>query len=308
MAQVFDVADPPEEARSLLAAIAAPRPPLLPGLPQGRPLVMGVINVTPDSFSDGGHFLEPEAAIAAGEAMRAAGADILDIGGESTRPGAEPVPPELERARILPVVRALSPGGPVSIDTRNATTMRAALEAGAAIVNDVSGLAHDPEAAGVVAEAGCPVILMHMRGTPRTMRSLAVYRDVVLDVAEELAFRLAAAEAAGIARARIVLDPGIGFAKTAEHTLALLARLALFHQFGCPVMVGVSRKGFIGHVGAEGDPGRRLPGSLAAGLAAVARGASILRVHDVRETVQALRIWQAIGAACATSHPADGSC
>jgi dihydropteroate synthase len=293
-AMEFDVIAPPPEAVPLLEAIAAPRPPLLPGLATGRPLVMGAINVTPDSFSDGGRFLAADAAIAEGEAMRAAGADILDIGGESTRPGAEPVPPEVEQARILPVVRALAAGGPVSVDTRNAATMRAALDAGAAIINDVTGLAHDPGAARVVAEAGCPVILMHMRGTPATMRSLAVYRDVALDVAEELGFRLAAAEAAGIARARIVLDPGIGFAKTPEQNLALLARLPLFHQLGCPLLVGVSRKSFIGHYGGEAEPARRLPGSLAAGLAAVAAGAAILRVHDVRETVQALAVWHAI--------------
>jgi dihydropteroate synthase len=304
---VIDVAAPPAEALAMLATITAPRPPLLPGLPADRPLVMGVINVTPDSFSDGGRFLPVEAAIAEGEAMRGAGADILDIGGESTRPGAAPVPPEEEQRRILPVIRALAPGGPVSVDTRNAATMRAALAAGAAIVNDVSGLAHDPDAAAVVAEAGCPAILMHMRGTPATMRSLAVYRDVVLDVAEELGFRLAAAEAAGIARDRIVLDPGIGFAKTPEQNLALLARLPVLHQFGCAVLVGVSRKSFIGLYGGEADPGRRLPGSLAAGLAAVAAGAAILRVHDVRETVQALAVWRAIGAACAMSHPSGGS-
>jgi len=284
----------------LLEAIAAERAPLLPGLPAERPLVMGVINVTPDSFSDGGLFLAAEAAIAEGEAMRAAGADILDVGGESTRPGAEPVPPEVEQRRILPVVRALARGGPVSVDTRNASTMAAALEAGASIINDVSGLAHDPEAARVVAAARCPVILMHMRGTPATMRGLTTYREVVLDVAEELADRLEAALAAGVARERVVLDPGIGFAKTPAQNLVLLARLPLLHSLGCRLLVGVSRKSFIGHYGAEPDPTRRLPGSLAAGLAAVAAGASILRVHDVRETVQALAIWHAI--ACARDH------
>ncbi|WP_235692022.1 dihydropteroate synthase [Elioraea tepida] len=284
----------------MLEAIAAERAPLLPGLPAERPLVMGVINVTPDSFSDGGLFLAAEAAIAEGEAMRAAGADILDVGGESTRPGAEPVPPEVEQRRILPVVRALARGGPVSVDTRNASTMAAALEAGASIINDVSGLAHDPEAARVVAAARCPVILMHMRGTPATMRGLTTYREVVLDVAEELADRLEAALAAGVARERVVLDPGIGFAKTPAQNLVLLARLPLLHSLGCRLLVGVSRKSFIGHYGAEPDPTRRLPGSLAAGLAAVAAGASILRVHDVRETVQALAIWHAI--ACARDH------
>jgi len=306
---LIDAAAPPAEAVPLLARIAAPRPPLLPGLPVDRTLVMGVINVTPDSFSDGGRFLAADSAIAAGEAMRAAGADLLDIGGESTRPGAAPVPAEEEQRRILPVIRALAPGGPVSVDTRNATTMRAALAAGARIVNDVSGLAHDQDAARVVAEAGCPVILMHMRGTPQTMRSLSVYRDVVLDVAEELGFRLAFAESAGIARDRIVLDPGIGFAKTPEQNLALLARLPILHQFGCAILVGVSRKSFLGVYGGEPDPTRRLAGSLSAGLAAAAAGAAILRVHDVRETVQALAVWRAIGAGatCAMSHPSDGS-
>ena len=290
----FDVTTPPAEAVPLLSACAAPRPPILPGLAADRPLVMGTLNVTPDSFSDGGRFLDPGVAIAAGEAMRAAGADMIDIGGESTRPGSVPVPPEEEQRRILPVVSALARIAPVSVDTRHAATMRAALDAGAAIINDVTGLAHDPDAAAVVAAAGCPVILMHMRGTPATMRDLAVYRDVALDVAEELAGRVAAAEAAGIARGRIVLDPGIGFAKTPAQNLSLLARLPLFHTLGCPLLVGVSRKSFIGLYGNEPDAARRLPGSLAAGLAALGGGASILRVHDVAETVQAAGLWHAI--------------
>jgi dihydropteroate synthase len=293
----FDVAAPPALAQGLMGAFSAPRPPLLPGIATDRPLVMGTLNVTPDSFSDGGRFLDARAAITAGEAMRAAGADIIDIGGESTRPGAAPVPVEEELARVLPVIRALAPTGPVSIDTRNAATMRAALDAGAAIVNDVSALSHDAEAAGVVAEAGCPVILMHMRGTPETMKGLATYRDVALDVAEELGFRLAAAEARGVARGRIVLDPGIGFAKTPAQNLALLARLSVLHGLGCPLLVGVSRKSFIGLYGGAPDTADRLPGSLAAGLAAVAAGATILRVHDVAETVQALAIWRAIASA-----------
>ncbi|WP_291299048.1 dihydropteroate synthase [Elioraea sp.] len=293
----FDVTAPPDEARGALAAIIAPRLPLLPGLPTGRPLVMGTINVTPDSFSDGGRFLAPDDAIAAGEAMIAAGADLIDIGGESTRPGAAPVPRAVEQARILPVIAALARRVPVSVDTRHAATMRAALAEGAAIVNDVSALSHDPEAAAMVAEAGCPVILMHMRGTPETMRGLADYRCVALDVTEELAARVAAAEAAGIARGRIVLDPGIGFAKTAGQNLLLLARLGVLHQLGRPLLVGVSRKSFIGLVAGIADPLARLPGSLAAGLAAIAAGAAILRVHDVAETVQALRVGAAIVAA-----------
>lgn len=296
-AEDFDTVAPPAAALPLLGRVSAPRPALLPGLVHDRPLVMGTLNVTPDSFSDGGRFLAADRAIAAGEAMRAAGADIIDIGGESTRPGADPVPVEQEQARVLPVIRALSPGGAVSIDTRNAATMRAALAAGAAIVNDVSALRHDREAARVVAEAGCPVILMHMRGTPATMRSLATYRDVALDVTEELGQRVAEAEAAGIPRARIVLDPGIGFAKTPAQNLMLLARLGVLHGLGCPLLVGVSRKRFIGLYGGAPNTDDRLPGSLAAGLAAVAAGAAILRVHDVAETVQALAIWSAIAVA-----------
>jgi dihydropteroate synthase len=283
-------------AWAALAAPPAPAP-ILPGLPTHRPLVMGVINVTPDSFSDGGDHLRPEDAIAAGEAMLAAGADILDVGGESTRPGAERIPPAEEIGRIVPVVAALARRAPVSIDTRNAATMQAALAAGARIVNDVSGLAHDPAAAQVVAAAGCPVVLMHMRGTPATMNAHATYEDVALDVHDELADRIAAAEQAGIARARIILDPGIGFAKTAEQNLDLLRRLGLFRSFGLPLLVGVSRKRFIGQYGDAPDPKRRLPGSLAAALWAAINGASILRVHDVAETVQALKVWRAIAGA-----------
>jgi dihydropteroate synthase len=279
---------------ALAAACEAAPPPILPGLPADRPLVMGVINVTPDSFSDGGDHFRADDAIAAGEAMVDAGADILDIGGESTRPGAERIPPAEEIGRIVPVVAALARRAPVSIDTRNAATMQAALAAGARIVNDVSGLTHDPAAAGVIADAECPVVLMHMRGTPATMNTLATYDDVALDVHDELADRLAAAEQAGIARGRIILDPGVGFAKTAEQNLELLRRLRLFRGFGRPLLVGVSRKRFIGHYGGAPDPKARLAGSLAAGLWAAINGASILRVHDVAETVQALRVWRAI--------------
>lgn len=291
------VTDPPPEWAEAAARALAPPSPVLPGLPADRPLVMGVINVTPDSFSDGGERLRAADAIAAGEAMLAAGADLLDVGGESTRPGAAPVPVAEEIDRILPVVAALAPRAPVSVDTRNAATMRAALAAGARIVNDVSALAHDPEAAAVIAAAGCPVVLMHMRGTPATMAGLATYDDVVLDVHDALADRIAAAEAAGIRRDRLILDPGLGFAKTADQTLALLRRLALLRGFGLPILVGASRKSFIGRVTGVAEPKARLPGSLAAALWAAAHGAAILRVHDVAETVQALRVWRAIAAA-----------
>lgn len=265
------------------------------GLTLDRPHVMGVLNVTPDSFSDGGDFLDPDAAIAAGRAMAGAGADIIDVGGESTRPRSGPTPAGEEQRRILPVISALAAAGlRVSVDTRHAATMAAALDAGAAIVNDVYALAYDPEALPLVAARGCPVILMHMRGTPTDMYAQARYDDVVADVARELGQRIDAAESAGIARDRIVIDPGIGFAKTAEQSLALLRRLSELGSIGRPILVGVSRKSFLEAVAAERDPRRRLPGSLAAGLFALSQGAAILRVHDVPETVQAIRVWQAL--------------
>lgn len=270
------------------------RPPPWAGLPAARPLIMGIVNVTPDSFSDGGRHAECDAAIAAGRAMLAAGADIIDVGGESTRPGAAATPPEEERARILPVIAALADAGAVvSVDTRNAGTMGAALDAGARIVNDVSGLAYDPAAAGLVAARGAPVVLMHMRGLPATMQSLTQYADVAADVAAELAATRDRAVAGGIAPDRIVLDPGIGFAKAPGQNETLLARLPLLLGLGHRLLAGVSRKGFIGRVSGEPVADRRLPGSLAAGLAALSAGASILRVHDVAETVQAVRVWHA---------------
>ncbi len=265
------------------------------GLSLDQPRVMGVLNVTPDSFSDGGAYPDADAAIQAGLAMARDGADILDIGGESTRPGADPIAPDAEAVRVIPVIRGLVAHGlRVSIDTRNATTMAAALDAGAVIVNDVTALTHDPAAAPLVAERGCPVILMHMRGTPATMNAEARYTDVAGEVLSELATRIAAAEAAGIARAHIAIDPGIGFAKLAPHSVALLRRLRDLTVLGCPLVVGVSRKSFLGRIGNEPDPSRRLPASLAAALFALDRGASILRVHDVAETAQALRVWQAL--------------
>ena len=265
------------------------------GLPTDRPLVMGILNATPDSFSDGGQHGTLAAAIAAGRQMVAAGADIVDVGGESTRPDAVPVPPAREQERVLPIIAALrDAGGRISIDSRNAETMRAALAAGATIVNDVSGLTHDPEAASAVAAAGCPVVLMHMRGTPQTMASLAVYADPVAEVLVELDERLQAALRAGVRRAQIAVDPGIGFAKTSEQGIALLRGLAAFRRFGCPIVVGVSRKSLIGVMSGEPVAARRDPGSIAAALSALTRGAHILRVHDVAGTVQAIRVWQAL--------------
>jgi dihydropteroate synthase len=263
------------------------------GLTLDRPRLMGVLNVTPDSFSDGGDFLDPGAAIAAGVAMAAAGADIIDVGGESTRPRSEPTSPAEEQQRILPVIRGLAAQGlRISVDTRHASTMAAALDAGATIVNDVQALAYDPLAAPLVAACGCPVILMHMRGTPDNMHARARYDDVASDVRRELGERIAAAERAGVARDRIVLDPGIGFAKTAGQSVELLRRLPELAALGRPILVGVSRKSFLGSMTGEKNERRRLPGSLAAGLFALSRGAAMLRVHDVAETVQAIKVWQ----------------
>jgi dihydropteroate synthase len=256
---------------------------------------MGVLNVTPDSFSDGGDYLDPAVAIAAGLAMAAAGADIIDVGGESTRPDAQPTPPAVEQRRILAVISGLAAAGlRVSVDTRHAATMTAALDAGASIVNDVYALAYDRAAAQVVAARGCPVVLMHMRGTPREMYAEAYYNDVAAEVANELGQRIEAAVRAGIARELIVIDPGIGFAKTAPQSVELLRRLPELGVLRCPILVGVSRKSFLGFLTGEQNARRRLSASLAAGLFALSRGAAILRVHDVAETIQALGVWRAL--------------
>jgi dihydropteroate synthase len=258
---------------------------------------MGILNLTPDSFSDGGAYPNTDAAIAAGLAMRAAGADIVDVGGESTRPGAAPVQPDEEQARVLPVIAALARAGVVvSADTRNAATMMAALDAGAAIINDVSALAHDPDAAPLLARRDCAVVLMHMRGDPASMAARARYNDVTAEVASELGERVAAAERAGIARSRLILDPGFGFAKHPEHSIALLRGLSRLRALGLPILVGVSRKGFIGALTGEAVPARRDAGSLAAALFALTQGAAVLRVHNVAETSQAVRVWRALAA------------
>ncbi len=283
----------PEEWGDQIEAITA-RPLPFAGLVSQRPLVMGILNITPDSFSDGGRHFDAAAAIAAGHAMLEAGADILDIGGESTRPGAEPVSPDAEIARVIPVVRELAKAAPVSIDTRHAATMQAALEAGAEIINDVTALRHDPAAVDFLARNQAPLVLMHMPGTdPRSMQAQADYADVVLEVARFLRDRVATLEALGIARARIAIDPGIGFGKTMAHNLALIEALPILAQIGCPMMLGASRKRFIGTLSGVEQAEARLAGSLAVALAGAARGAAILRVHDVAETIQALAVWQA---------------
>ncbi|MGB8622729.1 MAG: dihydropteroate synthase, partial [Paracoccaceae bacterium] len=255
------------------------------------------LNATPDSFSDGGRFVARDAALAHGRGMVDAGADMIDIGGESTRPGAADVPVENEIARTGPLVAALREAGvstPLSIDTRKAAVAEAALDAGADMVNDVAALGYDPALAGLVARRGVPVCLMHARGTPATMQDDPRYDDVLLDVYDMLAERVAAAEAAGIARARIVVDPGIGFGKTVAHNLALLRGLSLFHALGCPVMLGASRKRFIGTLGHAPNAADRAPGSIALALAGAAQGVQLLRVHDIAETRQALSLTEAL--------------
>jgi dihydropteroate synthase len=262
------------------------------------PLLMGVVNITPDSFSDGGHFQKADAAIAHARRLIEEGADILDIGGESTRPGADPVEPEQELARILPVIQAVAAEAKarnrlVSIDTRHARTMAKVIESGATMINDITALA-DPQSRRVVAESGVPVILMHMLGDPRTMQANPEYGDVVSDVAAALGMARDKAIAAGVAADRIWLDPGLGFGKTLEHNLALLDATRKLKALGQPVLVGASRKSFIGRVDRDGPASDRLGGSIAAALTAAARGADAVRVHDVAQTRQALAVWSAL--------------
>jgi dihydropteroate synthase len=275
--------------------LSAPRAPLT-GLDLSEPRIMGVVNVTPDSFSDGGLLADADAAVAHGLALAEAGADMLDIGGESTRPRAEPVAPDEELRRVIPVIERLKAAGcpaSISIDTRKAAVAEAALAAGAVMFNDVSALTYDKHSPAVAAAAPA-VCLMHASGDPRTMQDNPRYGDVLLDVYDFLEIRIAAAEAAGIGRARIVIDPGIGFGKTLEHNLALIRRLSLFHGLGCAVMLGASRKRFIGTLAGIGEARQRVHGSITAGLAGLAQGVQILRVHDVAETRQAVDVWRAV--------------
>jgi dihydropteroate synthase len=279
-----------------LARLSMPRP-VWAGFALDRPLVMGIVNVTPDSFSDGGQWLDPQQAIAHGRALLEAGADILDVGGESTRPGAAAVPPAEEIRRIEPVVRELARSGAVvSIDTRRAAVMEQALAAGARIVNDISALAGDADSPAFVARQSAAVVLMHMRGEPRTMQQDPVYASPLVEVLEFLETRVAACMEAGIAPERIAVDPGIGFGKLVPHNLELIAGIGAFHALGCPVLLGVSRKSTIARLSRGEPPDRRLPGSLAALSFALGQGVQILRVHDVAETRQALALWTALAA------------
>lgn len=273
------------------------RPAPIAGLTLERPRIMGIVNVTPDSFSDGGQFDNSDAALRQGCALATAGADILDIGGESTRPGAREIPETEEIARVVPVIEGLRAQGvtqPISIDTRKARVAEAALAAGADMVNDVSALTWDPDLAPLVAQAGVPICLMHAQGTPQTMQADPRYDDVRLDVFDWLMAAIERASRAGIAPERVLVDPGIGFGKTVAHNLALIRDLALFHATGCAILLGASRKSFIGHISGVQQAAARQAGSLAVALHGAGQGAQIVRVHDVAQTRQALDLWRAL--------------
>ena len=293
------LADSSDEVREVWQRLTGPRSPLAVAqrtIRLDQPQVVGIVNVTPDSFSDGGLNEDPAKAAESGHAMAAAGAAIVDVGGESTRPGSKTVWEGDELKRVLPVVEQLARAGTaVSVDTRKAAVMEATLAAGAGLVNDVSALTYDDRAAEIVARAECPVILMHHKGSPETMQQSPHYDGpVLLEVYDWLEERIEAAVAAGIDRSRIILDPGIGFGKNVQHNLQLLNGLSLLHGLGCPLMLGASRKRMIGALSGEAPADQRLPGSIALALKGAEQGVHLLRVHDVPETVQALRVWRGL--------------
>ena len=261
------------------------------------PILMGILNVTPDSFSDGGEYLDPKKAAEQAAIMLDEGAQVIDVGGESTRPGSEPVSPDEELNRVLPVIQEILENRPeaiISVDTYRAVVARAALEAGAAIVNDVTALRGDPEMEAVIMQYDCPLILMHMLGEPKTMQQDPHYEDVVREVRDFLSERAAHAEAAGVAPDKIILDPGVGFGKTLDHNLSLLQNLDAVAELGYPVLVGASRKRFIGSITGEEEARDRVAGTVATSVLAYERGASLFRVHDVRPNREALEVAQAV--------------
>lgn len=290
--RVVAVSEVPDGALERLTRARAP----VCGLDMARPQIMGILNVTPDSFSDGGRHAAPDVAVRAALDMAGHGASLIDVGGESTRPGAAFVPEEQEVARTAPVIAALRGQSDVmiSIDTRKASVARAALEVGANLVNDVSGFTFDAELAPLSAEAAVPVCVMHAQGDPETMQDDPRYDNVCLEVYDFLEAQAANLNELGIPRSRIIVDPGIGFGKTLEHNLSILQNLSLFHGLGCAILLGASRKRFIGTLGNEPRAEARAPGSIAIALAALAQGVQFLRVHDVAETAQAVRLWQAV--------------
>ncbi len=289
--ELIQASEIPDEA---LHAITSPRPPIC-GLFMDQPRLMGILNLTPDSFSDGGQFQSAKQAASRGYDMSQTGADIIDVGGESTRPGAKFVPSDAEIERTQSVIRAIRELSqlPISADTRKATVAKAALDAGVNIINDVSALSYDQELADIVAKSGAGLCLMHAQGSPATMQKDPTYDDVLLDVYDHLAQRVAFAESKGISRDKIIVDPGIGFGKTIQHNLSLIKGISLLHGLGCPILLGVSRKRFIGELAGTTDAKARLPGSIAIALSAITQGVQINRVHDIAETRQALTLWLA---------------
>lgn len=289
--EIIHVSDTPSDWR---ARVSTPRAPIA-GLNMSKPVIMGILNVTPDSFSDGGRHNSPKQALGMAQQMVKDGAHLLDIGGESTRPGAVEVPFEAEIARTVPVIEAIrtSTHTPISIDTRKARVAHAALDAGANIVNDVSGFKFDPDLAPLCATLSAPVCIMHAQGLPETMQDAPEYDDVLLDVYDFLSEQVELALSYGIPRDQIIVDPGLGFGKTQAHNLALIKGLSLFHGLACPILLGASRKGFIRDIGKAPNAEDRAPGSIAIALAAVVQGVQVLRVHDVSQTRQALALFQA---------------
>ena len=297
--RIFETIDSmPPDAVLAWERLTSPRPSLQLGertIRLDQPQVMGIVNATPDSFSDGGRFPDAAAAAEAGADMAGQGAAIIDVGGESTRPGAKPVWEGDEIERVVPVIRQLALGGAaVSIDTRKADVMTAAIEAGARMINDVSSLTYDDRSAEVIAASSVPIVLMHHKGAPETMQDDPRYDDVLIEVYLWLEERIGAAEKAGIRRDRILVDPGFGFGKNVAHNLELMNGLALFHSLGCPIVVGASRKRTIGALSGEAPADKRLGGSIAFALKALEQGVHIIRAHDVPETVQAFKIWRGL--------------
>ena len=289
--QIIDARDTPVEWRERVMEARAS----ISGLNLRAPVIMGILNVTPDSFSDGGHHNSPAHAVRVAKSMVQEGAHLLDIGGESTRPGALEVPYEAEIARTVPVIEAIRAtlDTPISIDTRKARVAQAALDAGANIVNDVSGFQFDPDLGPFCATAAAPVCLMHSVGLPETMQAAPAYENVLLDVYDFLDAQINSALRLGLKRSQIIVDPGLGFGKTQAHNLALIQGLSIFHGLGCAILLGASRKGFIRDIGDAPNPAERAPGSIAVALAAIQQGVQIVRVHDVSQTKQALALFQA---------------
>jgi len=285
-----------QQAGDMFNLIREPRR-RIAGLSLDRPRIMGIVNVTPDSFSDGGQYDDPSAAVDRAFMLAADGADILDIGGESTRPGSDPVAAQDELRRVIPVIKALAgkTDALISIDTRKPEVMRAAAEAGADVINDVSALSHDPDSLTTAADLGLPVILMHAQGDPKTMQDAPHYDDVLLDVFDYLEARVAACRDAGIPPGRLIADPGIGFGKTLAHNTTLLRGMSLFHGLGVALLLGASRKRFIGALTGVDPAEDRVHGSVAAALLGIGQGVQIVRVHDVKATAEAIKVWQAAG-------------